>query len=191
MTMQSQFHQSENNITQDLIWVQKAKEHPAHFEALYNKYYEQILKYVYQRVESKEEAYDITAQVFTKAMLHLSNYEFKGLPFSAWLYRIAANELNMLFRKNKVQHVINADINSLHQIKEEINFNEDDEEKINLILSEISNLNEDEIQLIEMRFFEKRSFKEISEILDITENNAKVKTYRVLDKLKEKLLKKN
>ncbi len=191
MTMQSQFHQSENNITQDLIWVQKAKEHPAHFEALYNKYYEQILKYVYQRVESKEEAYDITAQVFTKAMLHLSNYEFKGLPFSAWLYRIAANELNMLFRKNKVQHVINADINSLHQIKEEIHFNEDDEEKINLILSEISNLNEDEIQLIEMRFFEKRSFKEISEILDITENNAKVKTYRVLDKLKEKLLKKN
>ncbi|MES2837955.1 MAG: sigma-70 family RNA polymerase sigma factor [Bacteroidota bacterium] len=189
--MQSQFHQSENNITQDLIWVQKAKEHPAHFEALYNKYYEQILKYVYQRVESKEEAYDITAQVFTKAMLHLSNYEFKGLPFSAWLYRIAANELNMLFRKNKVQHVINADINSLHQIKEEIHFNEDDEEKINLILSEISNLNEDEIQLIEMRFFEKRSFKEISEILDITENNAKVKTYRVLDKLKEKLLKKN
>lgn len=191
MTMQSQFHQSENNITQDLIWVQKAKEHPAHFEVLYNKYYEQILKYVYQRVESKEEAYDITAQVFTKAMLHLCNYEFKGLPFSAWLYRIAANELNMLFRKNKVQHVINADINSLHQIKEEINFNEDDEEKINLILSEISNLNEDEIQLIEMRFFEKRSFKEISEILDITENNAKVKTYRVLDKLKEKLVKKN
>ena len=46
-------------------------------------------------------------------------------------------------------------------------------------------LPEDELQLIEMRFFEKRSFKEIGEILEITENNAKVKTYRILEKLKK------
>jgi RNA polymerase sigma-70 factor (ECF subfamily) len=47
-------------------------------------------------------------------------------------------------------------------------------------------LKENELQLIEMRFFEKRSFREIGEILDLTENNAKVKTFRALAKLKKK-----
>jgi RNA polymerase sigma-70 factor (ECF subfamily) len=49
----------------------------------------------------------------------------------------------------------------------------------------ISKLPEEDLQLIEMRFFEKRAFKEIGEILEITENNAKVKVYRVIDKLKK------
>ncbi|MBL7885021.1 MAG: sigma-70 family RNA polymerase sigma factor, partial [Bacteroidia bacterium] len=53
------------------------------------------------------------------------------------------------------------------------------------IVSIISELPEDELQLIEMRFFEKRAFKEIGEILNITENNAKVKTYRIIEKLKK------
>jgi len=46
-------------------------------------------------------------------------------------------------------------------------------------------LKEKDLQLIELRFFEKRSFKEIGEILDITENNAKVKSFRALEKLKQ------
>jgi RNA polymerase sigma-70 factor, ECF subfamily len=48
----------------------------------------------------------------------------------------------------------------------------------------LENLADEDMQMIEMRYFEKRSFKEIGEILDITENNAKVKTYRILDKMK-------
>jgi RNA polymerase sigma-70 factor (ECF subfamily) len=54
----------------------------------------------------------------------------------------------------------------------------------------IAELNEDDLQLVEMRFFEKRPFKEIAEILNITENNAKVKLYRILDKMKTAILKK-
>ena len=46
-------------------------------------------------------------------------------------------------------------------------------------------MKESDIQLIEMRFFEQRAFKEMGEILAITENNAKVKTFRALDKLKQ------
>jgi RNA polymerase sigma-70 factor (ECF subfamily) len=51
----------------------------------------------------------------------------------------------------------------------------------------LEKLDEDEMELIELRYFEKHPFKEIGEILDITENNAKVKTYRVIDKLKKLL----
>jgi RNA polymerase sigma-70 factor (ECF subfamily) len=50
-------------------------------------------------------------------------------------------------------------------------------------------LKEDELQLIQLRFFEGLSFKEIGDILEVTENNAKVKTYRTLEKLKNKFIK--
>jgi RNA polymerase sigma-70 factor (ECF subfamily) len=53
------------------------------------------------------------------------------------------------------------------------------------LLKAISHLKPNQVQLIELRFFEKRSFKEMGEILGLTENNAKVKTFRTLSKLKE------
>ena len=54
----------------------------------------------------------------------------------------------------------------------------------------LSQLKENDMQLIELRFFEKRSFREMGEILDLTENNAKVKTFRALEKLKQLFIKK-
>jgi RNA polymerase sigma-70 factor (ECF subfamily) len=58
------------------------------------------------------------------------------------------------------------------------------EEHYQLLLQAIKDLPEDDLQLIEMRFFESKPFREIGEILAITENNAKVKLYRVLDRMK-------
>ena len=54
----------------------------------------------------------------------------------------------------------------------------------------VAQLEEEDLQLVEMRFMEKRPFKEVAEILGITENNAKVKLYRALEKLKKILIKK-
>ena len=54
-----------------------------------------------------------------------------------------------------------------------------------VLIQMIKKLKEDEVQIVELRFFEKRSFKEIGEILDITENNAKVKSHRVINKMKK------
>jgi RNA polymerase sigma-70 factor (ECF subfamily) len=59
------------------------------------------------------------------------------------------------------------------------------DENRKLLLQIISELNEDEVQLVELRFFEKRSFKEIGDILEITENNAKVKAHRVVKKMRK------
>jgi RNA polymerase sigma-70 factor (ECF subfamily) len=58
------------------------------------------------------------------------------------------------------------------------------EETRKVLIDKIGKLKEDEVQMIELRFFEKRSFKEIGDILEITENNAKVKAHRVINKLK-------
>ena len=65
------------------------------------------------------------------------------------------------------------------------------EELRNLLIQSLDDLKPDDILLIELRFFEERPFKEIADILEITESNAKVKTYRLLEKLKKIMLKKS
>ncbi len=166
--------------------VMAAKENPARFAALYDKYYPQILGFVYQRVTTKEDAFDITQQVFLQAMLSLHKYELRGFPFSSWLYRIAINEMNAIFRKNEKRRGININQFHLQNIAMEIQ-GESDAEKEQAVMNALGNLEDDDLQIIEMRFFEKRSFKEIAEILDINEASAKMRVYRILDKLKPEI----
>ena len=61
---------------------------------------------------------------------------------------------------------------------------EDEKEDYTKLYMALTDLTSDEMEMIELRFFEKLPFKEVGEILDITENNAKVRTYRILEKLK-------
>lgn len=181
----SKYHVTQSGFAVEQTQIEAAKKNPAAFAPLYDKYYEQIFRYIYQRLDDKEAAFDTTQQVFLKAMDNLLKYEFRGVPFSSWLYRIAYSEVNDLFRAEKYVRTVNIDSIAVYTIIEEIQETKIEQyhDKIVQIISE--QLEEDELQLIEMRFFEKRSFKEIADILNITENNAKVKTYRILDKLKK------
>lgn len=183
----SRYHATKVDLANEQGLVEAAKKNPKDFAVLYEAYFEPIFRYIYQRLDSKEPAFDATQQVFLKAMANLHKYENRGVPFASWLYRIAFSEVNNLFRQEKAQRTVNIDSVSVYTIIEEMEENKIDKyhDKIVAIISE--QLEEDQLQLIEMRFFEKRSFKEIGEILDITENNAKVKTYRVLEILKKSL----
>jgi len=105
-------------------------------------------------------------------MTYLPKYEHKGLPFSAWLFRIAVNELNMFFRKHKNRRSICIEDESLAKLTEEIG-NDEKEEKIELLLKGILELGLEDAQYIELRFFEDRSFKEIGDIMNITETMQK------------------
>jgi RNA polymerase sigma-70 factor (ECF subfamily) len=178
------YHHTEDKLQKELKWIQYAKENPRGFEPLYTKYYEQILRYIYQRIDDKETAYDIASQVFLKALNNIHKYEYRGVPFASWLYRIAKSELYQSFRDKKARRTVNIDTVHLIDMIDEM---EEDETESNrkLLLNVIKDLSEDEVQLIEMRYFEKRSFREIGDILDITENNAKVKSHRVIKKMKK------
>ena len=183
MTINSAYHHTPQQLNEEFVIIEAAKLNPERFDVLYNKYYKQIFNFVYQRLDCKDTAFDLTGQVFLKAMLHLQTYEFKGVPFASWLYRIAQNELLQLFRHVKNKHAINADVGDLRFICEETEepfF----EEYLPAIKKLITLLNEDDLQMVELRFFEKRPFKEIAELLDITESNAKVKMHRVIEKLR-------
>jgi RNA polymerase sigma-70 factor (ECF subfamily) len=190
MSFNPLYHHTEAQLEEELRWIEAAKANPEDFRPLYEKYYKGIFSYLYQRMSSKDTAFDVTSQVFLKALTHLNTYEFRGVPFSSWLYRIAHNEMVQVFRKQKEQRVINADINDLRYICEE-NKEVFFEEYIPALKKLIGKLNEKELQLVEMRFFEKRPFKEIAEILDISEVNAKVRMYRIIEKLKVSIRKIN
>src|ERR1041385_1203338 len=69
--------------------IEEAKKDPASFKWLYETYFKRIFLFIYHKVESRNEASDLTSQVFLKAMQRLHQYQSRGLPFSSWLYRIA------------------------------------------------------------------------------------------------------
>lgn len=186
MTVNPMYHQSVSAMQSELTLIRNAQKDPESFGPLYEKYHEQIFRYVHQRMDDEDLAFDITSQVFIKAMKNLAKYEYRGVPFSSWLYRIAKSEVYQSFRNRKAIRTVN--VESVHLSEMIQDWEEDDlEERRIALYASLKQLKEKELQLIEMRFFEKRSFKEIGEILSITENNAKVKCFRVIEKLKRTL----
>lgn len=163
-----------------------AKENQAHFGVLYNKYFDQIFRFIFKKLGGNEEiAGDIAQQTFMKAMANIGKYEDRGLPFSSWLYRIAQNEVLMFFRKQKKSFTVAIDENKVVELASEASLStqymtQDDQEKLVELLN---NLDGDHLEIIELRFFQDLSFKEIAEIYSISEANAKMRTYRILERI--------
>lgn len=153
------------------------------FRPLYERYYRRVLGFVYNRVENKELAFDLTSQVFYEAMQSMHRYVNRGLPFSAWLFRIALNVLGKHFRAGKVRRTVSLNESGLFQIQDECGASAGDTELYRVLQT----LNEKEMQLVEMRFFEQRSFSEIAAILMVSESAAKQRLYKILLLLKERL----
>lgn len=178
-------HQTKEDIEQELLIIERARKNPERFAPLYDKYYKQIFLFIYRRTDKEELTADLTSQVFLKAIVNLPGYVFKGFPFSAWLFRIAINEVNQFYRNKKNTRAISIEDSGIERIKEELDeAKEDNEEQEKLLMESFIYLEQDEVQLLELRFFENRAFRDVGYLLGITENNAKVKTYRVLDKMK-------
>lgn len=167
--------------------VQLAKQNPAMFRPLYERYFEAIFRFILSRCGDQVTANDICSQVFLKAMQKLHKYEFKGVPFSAWLYRIASNEVAQHFRNTKKLRVVNVEDTHISDFVEEIDFDAFGEYRTAMI-EVLNDLKPKDLELIEMRFFEKRAFKEIAAITGLTESNAKVRTYRILERLKKRIV---
>ena len=182
----NQHHQSKEQIFNESQIIDAARKDRAVFGVLYEKYYRQIFVFVFRRTGDEDIAGDIVSDAFIKAMIALPKYQSKGLPFSSWLFRIALNEVNMYYRQTSRERVISLDQTNLRDMIAETG-EKDTEENSQLVMKLLSSLAPEEMYSMELRFFEKRPFAEIGEILGMTENNAKVRTYRILDKLKKLL----
>lgn len=165
-----------------------AKKEVFYFGVLYDKYFDQIFRFVFKKLGGKEDvAGDITQQTFMKAMANMVKYEDRGLPFGSWLYRIAQNEVSMHFRQKKNNYTVPVDENRIQDLASEANitgYMSIDEQE--MLIGMINELEETQLELIELRFFQEMSFKEIAEIYNITEANAKMRTYRILERIAKK-----
>lgn len=163
--------------------IQKAQNDPKAFAPLYNANYEPIFYFIFRRIQDHDITCDLTSQVFLKALLNIKRYKYTGAPFLSWLYRIALNEVNTYYRNSKKTTFVSIQEYQLKNISSQL---DEKNQEINLqkLLKGLTELDYELCQLIDLRFFEERSFKEIGEIFSISEDNAKTRTYRVIKKLK-------
>ena len=161
--------------------VSDAVENPAAFGRLYDRFVQRIYRYVYSRVGNAHEAEDITSQTFIAAYESLRRYRERG-QFLAWLFRVARSKINDHFRRSRrevgldaAERIVEADdaLGALIQNEELIR-----------LRSLIKKINDDERELIRLRYVADLSFVEIAELLGKREDAVKKSVYRLLGRLK-------
>lgn len=186
--LNTNYHQTEQEILAELEWIYEAQQDPEVFQKLYDKYFDAIFNYVFRRIAEEEITADLVSQTFFKALQNIKKYEYKGMPFSAWLYKIAGNEISRYYKKSKTNPVFSLEEPLLVNIIEESvdeDFQLEYDETIKILMSELQKLSTEDLAILELRFFEDKGFKEIAYILEIGESKAKMRTYRALEKLKK------
>lgn len=181
----SDYFNMKKGLDQENQLVEEAKQNSAKFGLLYDKYVEQIYRYVMRRVNDVEVAEDLVSQTFFDALSHLDSYQFKGYPFSAWLYKIAHNNVLKWYRvNNRVQKV---DLDEIAELRS-------DEDVVGQLVTQVegegvhaalAKMDPEDRELVRLKYFEEISNIEIAQIMGISPNNVGVKLYRALKELKQ------
>ena len=170
----------------ELDLIKASQKNLKHFGPIYDRYYAAIFRFIYKRVSDKDQSADLAQQVFLKAMMNIKSYQDRGFPFSAWLYRIAINEVNMFYRKKKKNVHVSITGMEIGEMMQEMESGEE-EIKLKSVVNSLNDLPAEKTQLIDLRFFEKCSYSEIGEIYGITEANAKMRVRRILQQIKRSI----
>lgn len=156
------------------------------FGLLYERYVTRIYNYIFYRTGNSHDAEDLTARVFYRALRHISNYQDRGLPFSAWLYRIAHNLVANWHRDNSRRHEIPLDDGFTLRFKgdqpEAVVLKNEEQ---NNLLSVIRRLHPDRQQLLILKFVEHLPNAEIGQVMGKTEGAIKSLYHRTLLSLRE------
>ncbi|MCS6789288.1 MAG: sigma-70 family RNA polymerase sigma factor [Patescibacteria group bacterium] len=169
------------------IIIKKAKNGDAEaFGLLYDYYFEQIYRFIYLKVSHKEDAEDLAHQVFLQALKKMKDYEYKGLPFSSWLYKIARNEIVDFYRSKKTNTTLE-ELENVLSSDDDIDIKDKLDLKIQLekVKEAIKKIKPEYQDIIIMRFIEDLSIKEVAEILDKTEGSIKLMQHRAINSLKK------
>lgn len=174
------------------ILVKKAKEDPAAFGILYEKYVKQVYNYIYYRTSNRQDAEDLTAKTFYRALSNLDGFKWRDVPFSAWLYRIAHNLVANWYRYRSRHKMIPLDKLSIQAEKamDPVRLAEANEEKQTL-LATIRRLNPDRQQLLILKFVEGMTNAEIGQVMGRSEGAIKSLYHRTLVALRKDLKKRS
>lgn len=183
--------------TSDAALVRRAVTDPDAFGRLYERYVTSIYRYAYYRVADAQDAEDLTARVFMRALKHIRGYDERGVPFAAWLYRIAHNVVVNFHRDRSRKPAVSLDEmhddgdagepvlhdGGAHESDHLIDLARDQRR----LIGAIRRLPEERQQLIVLKFVEQLSNLEIGQIMNRSEGAIKSLYHRTLLQLRELL----
>jgi RNA polymerase sigma-70 factor (ECF subfamily) len=166
---------------QERLLVERAQQDPLVFATLYDTYVDRVYNYIYQRTGNHSDAEDLAARTFLKAFMHLDRYRFRGIPFSAWLYRIAHNAVANWHRVS---------LDALVERSQEEERPEDvalSREERKALLDAVHRLPAERQELLILKFSEGLTNAEVGQIMHRSEGAVKSLYHRTLLALRQEL----
>ena len=166
--------------TDERLLVEAAQRDPRRFAELYELHFQRVYAYVARRVGRREEAEDVTSEVFHRALAKMGSYEWRGVPFSAWLIRIAANAITDQWRQVSRE--------SDDPVPEDLeDGTAEDIEQCAALSQLVRELPDDQRRVVVLRFVEQKSIKEIAKEIRRSEGAVKQLQFRALTKLRAQM----
>ena len=176
-------HRSAEELEAERLLIEAAQRDRAAFAPLYERYVDQIFAYAHTLTRNRELAEDVTASTFAKAIEDLPRFEWRGVPYSAWLYRVAANVVARQARRpawldlDEHQPV---ETQSPEQIVEQ-------RDREASVRDAVATLPDDQRQAVLLRFGGDLRNREIGEIMGRSEGAVKLLTFRAMTALRKQL----
>ena len=168
---------------EERLLIEAAQKDPSRFAELYEQNFHRVYAYIARRVRDRAEVQDLTAHVFHQALANIGKFKWKGSPFAAWLYRIAANAIADQARqkmRESSEHATPASESSSAMNLEEV-------ERRARLFGAVDKLPEDQRLVIVMRFADDKSIREIADALGRSEGAVKQLQFRGLENLRNRL----
>jgi RNA polymerase sigma-70 factor, ECF subfamily len=164
------------------LLIAAAQKDPARFTELYEENFERVYAFVARRLRNRDDAEDVTSDVFRDALANLRRFEWRGAPFAAWLYRIASNAI-----ADRWQHAAKEPETALADDPPDASAraNPEEVESRARLFRLVSTLPSDQRRVVEMRFAEGKSIAEIAREIGRTDGAVKQLQFRALEGLRK------
>ncbi len=165
-------------MEQERLLIEAAQRDPRRFAELYEANFERVYAFVIRRVQDRHEAEDLTSEVFQDALANLSRFEWRGVPFAVWLFRIAANAISDRWRRLSKHSPGPISDDDLDQSSWQ------DIERRAALFQLVNRLPGDQRSVILKRFVEEKSIRTIAEEFGRSEGAIKQLQFRALENLR-------
>ncbi len=165
------------------LLIEAAQKDPARFAELYEMNFERVYAYIGRRVQDRAEAEDLTSEVFHQALANLKRFEWRGIPFVAWLYRIAANLISDRWQRSGREITDEEQIASAQVSPSEI----EEVERRATLFRLVEGLPAEQQRVVVLRFVEQKSIKEVATEIRKTEGAVKQLQFRALSTLRARM----
>jgi RNA polymerase sigma-70 factor, ECF subfamily len=167
------------NVADERPLIEAAQQDPSRFAELYENNFHRVYAFVARRVHDRAEAEDLTAEVFHQALSNIGRFEWRGVPFAAWLLRIAANTLADRWQRTAKNQEVQTD--SLENAESGV---EEEVERRAMVFQLVDRLPTDQRLVIVRRFVDQKSVREIAQEMRRTEGAVKQLQFRALQSLR-------